>query len=78
MKRTYVYIVCQNGEAMKVQMFRIPTENITGFHGDVSLKFQGGQATTVSVPRETLFLEPITKEDWEKTFGEINDKIERL
>jgi len=75
---TKIYIVCENSKSVHVQACEIPTANMTGFFGTVELKFQRGQATTVSVPRETLFLETISKEDWEKTFGEIKDDIERI
>lgn len=76
--KTKVFIVCENGNSSIVQRFDLPSDDRQGFYGELSIKLQSGRATSVNVPRQSLNIETITKEQWEAIFGEIEDRIEGI
>jgi len=76
--KTRVFIVCENGKASFVQQFNLPIDDRAGFFGTLEIKLQGGRATAVSVPRQSLTMQTISKEDWERIFGPIQDSVQGI
>lgn len=71
---TRILIIRENGTGKNIQKFDLPADDPAGFYGTVELKLQAGSLNGVQIPRQSLHIETITSEEWEKLVGITEDE----
>jgi len=71
--RTKILVIRENGTKKNIQSFDLPADDPLGFFGTVELKLQSGSVSSVQIPRQSLHVETIDREEWEKMIGPIDD-----
>jgi len=69
--RTKILVIRENGTGKNIQSFDLPADDPLGFFGTVELKLQSGSVCSVQIPRQSLHVETIGKEEWERLVGPI-------
>lgn len=64
--RTKILVIRENGTGKNIQSFELPSDDPLGFFGTVELKFQSGSVSSVQIPRQSLHIETISKEQWDQ------------
>ena len=70
---TRIFVVRENGTGKNIQTFDLPADDPVGFFGTVELKLQSGQVSSVQIPRQSLHIETIVRDEWERIIGPIDD-----
>ena len=70
---TKILVIRENGTGKNIQKFELPADDPEGFYGTVELKLQAGTVNGVHIPRQSLHIETIGREEWEKLVGLIDD-----
>ncbi len=63
---TKILVIRENGSGKNIQKFDLPADDPMGFFGTVELKLQSGSVCSVQIPRQSLHIETISKEQWEQ------------
>jgi len=71
--KTDVYIVREAGGKKHIQQVTLPCDYDNGFFGELLIKFQNGAMVHSSIPRQSIPIQTITREDWEKLIGDYNE-----
>lgn len=64
--RTKILVIRENGTGKNIQSFELPSDDPLGFFGTVELKLQSGSVSSVQIPRQSLHIETISKEQWDQ------------
>lgn len=59
---TKILVICENGTGKNIQKFELPADDPMGFFGTVELKLQSGSVCSVQIPRQSLHIETISKD----------------
>mgnify|MGYP001296980222 FL=1 len=59
---TKILVIRENGTGKNIQKFDLPADDPEGFYGTVELKLQAGTVNGVHIPRQSLHIETISKE----------------
>lgn len=70
---TRILIIRQNGTGKNIQKFDLPADDPAGFYGTVELKLQSGSVCSVQIPRQSLHIDTISREEWEKLVGPLEE-----
>ena len=63
---TKILVIRENGTGKNIQKFELPADDPLGFYGTVELKLQSGSVSSVQIPRQSLHIETISKEQWDQ------------
>ncbi|HOZ01850.1 MAG TPA: hypothetical protein PLG20_08530 [Candidatus Syntrophosphaera sp.] len=63
---TKILVIRENGTGQNIQKFDLPADDPMGFFGTVELKLQSGSVCSVQIPRQSLHIETISKEQWDQ------------
>jgi len=63
---TKILVIRENGTGKNIQKFDLPADDPMGFFGTVELKLQSGEACSVQIPRQSLHIETISMEEWDR------------
>ncbi len=66
---TRILVIRENGKGKDIQKFDLPADDPLGFFGTVELKLQAGSVSSVQIPRQSIHVETISMEEWEKLVG---------
>ncbi|HOX87709.1 MAG TPA: hypothetical protein PLY04_17135 [bacterium] len=66
---TKILVIRENGTGKNIQSFELPSDDPLGFFGTVELKLQSGSVSSVQIPRQSLHIATISREEWEKMTG---------
>lgn len=66
---TKILVIRENGTGKNIQKFELPDDDPLGFFGTIELKLQAGSVSSVQIPRQSLHIETIGLEEWEKLVG---------
>jgi len=69
---TKIFIIRENGTGTNIKKFELPADDPEGFYGIVELKLRAGTVNGVQIPRQSLHIETIGREEWEKLVGPID------
>jgi len=69
--RTKILVIRENGTGKNIQSFDLPADDPLGFFGTVELKLQSGSVCSVQIPRQSLHIETIGRDEWEKFVGRM-------
>ncbi|HOT98790.1 MAG TPA: hypothetical protein PKZ83_16825 [bacterium] len=70
---TSILVIRDNGTGKNVQKIELPADDQFGFYGTIELKLQSGSLNSVQIPRQSLHIETINREEWEQLVGKIDD-----
>ena len=59
---TKILVIRENGTGKNIQSFELPSDDPLGFFGTVELKLQSGSVCSVQIPRQSLHIETISKD----------------
>ncbi|HPG82389.1 MAG TPA: hypothetical protein PKY55_03860 [bacterium] len=63
---TKILVIRENGTGKNIHKFDLPTDDPMGFFGTVELKLHSGSVCSVQIPRPSLHIEAISKEQWDQ------------
>jgi len=66
---TRILIIREDGTGKDIQKFDLPADDPAGFFGTVELKLQAGSVSSVQIPRQSIHVETISMDEWEKMVG---------
>ncbi len=68
---TRILIIRENGTGKNIQKFDLPADDPEGFYGVVELKLRAGSVNGVQIPRQSLHIDTISMDEWEKLVGPL-------